>query len=669
MRVTIGWLGFDRPVDNIAQVDENGDGLSISGRLAIHGSPELDDLKSQVLGLADQPWVAHPVVFDDATHLSGWYYVESASVNLGPGALFIGYWPYDIKLRRCARTRTPVIEARIVGALRANGQTHTATLPWQAVPPGATLEGGPAGLVAPTVVSSDAGPVKVYNAGPTGLFDSFVAWRVPPESAMVGAARISTGPSSGINTDTFVHTGGLQDYVVPAGVTQVNVDVRGAQGGSLYSSEGGKGGRVSCRVAVIPGETLTVLVGGRGKYRAGGYGGGGNGGQGAALFTGGAGGGGMSRISRNAASLAIAGGGGGVGSHASPAIGATAGGGGYNGTAGRITKSGRGGSQTVGGAAGKTDFTVGFAGSSLQGGDGDTYTADNGLGGGGGGGGLFGGGGGAGWVTYKYESFVQRAGSGGGGSSLGSGSFESFVTAYQSGDGEVLIAPVLDQLPVHLSTCTGLMSDGSPFGWQLDNGMVRVTPVYLANAFQIDVRGWDGSEWSDPVRWQLIDSGATSSPSPAATTITGMNVVHNEPERCSIVVSTVTGAQSESVTATLTLRRGSTLCDVAFRSTVQKLYGFTRTTEDRVGSLLSFDNGGGGAIVEDDTGDGSSRWMMATSSSGSLRVVSSAGLYRISSPVSEMTVGVGFITPPADPVAVNSRWFSATSSTVRAVSR
>lgn len=43
----------------------------------------------------------------------------------------------------------------------------------------------------------------------------------------------------------FDYTGAIQTWTVPAGVTQIYVDVVGAQGGSSSPYLGGKGGKVS----------------------------------------------------------------------------------------------------------------------------------------------------------------------------------------------------------------------------------------------------------------------------------------------------------------------------------------------------------------------------------------------------------------------------------------
>ncbi|MEK7068925.1 MAG: glycine-rich protein, partial [Patescibacteria group bacterium] len=123
-------------------------------------------------------------------------------------------------------------------------------------------------------------------------------------------------------TRTFNHTGGDQTFIVPAGVTSINVALWGANGGSrigagsgLESSDGGIGGYTTGALSVTPGQVLGIVVGGSGTGSAiniytlgvkpGGYGGGGNG-------FGGAGGGGRSAVRISNEDIMTAGGGGGA---------------------------------------------------------------------------------------------------------------------------------------------------------------------------------------------------------------------------------------------------------------------------------------------------------------------------------------------------------------------
>ncbi len=102
---------------------------------------------------------------------------------------------------------------------------------------------------------------------------------------------------------TFYNTvGGPYLYTVPAGVTGVTVNVKGAAGGQnsdeiTYSDRAGYGGCVQAYMAVTPGQVLNVYVGGCGGNGTvitggtGGFNGGGNGTYGSASLSGGGGGG------------------------------------------------------------------------------------------------------------------------------------------------------------------------------------------------------------------------------------------------------------------------------------------------------------------------------------------------------------------------------------------
>ena len=237
-------------------------------------------------------------------------------------------------------------------------------------------------------------------------------------------------------TTTYNYTGGVQTYIVPAGVTTITVDVIGAQGGGRecvltnFQSRGGCGGRVQATINVTPGHVLDVYVGGGGvggsgavTGGAGGWGGPYNGGTDNSWTTTwpGAGGGAGSAIVdvTSGLQLAVAGGGGGGGGLFCAAyifgfgIGDRGGnGGGLTGAAGNSDDcgfgfGGQGGTQFAGGAASTCTGGTGTAGSA---GTGGSYTGASGAGGGGGGyygggAGRFGAGGGGG-SSYTNPAFT-----------------------------------------------------------------------------------------------------------------------------------------------------------------------------------------------------------------------------------------------------------------------
>jgi hypothetical protein len=58
--------------------------------------------------------------------------------------------------------------------------------------------------------------------------------------------------------------GGLHTYTVPAGVTTIRLDARGAKGGRTPYFIGGPGARITADYSVTPGDVLYILVGGKG---------------------------------------------------------------------------------------------------------------------------------------------------------------------------------------------------------------------------------------------------------------------------------------------------------------------------------------------------------------------------------------------------------------------
>jgi hypothetical protein len=237
---------------------------------------------------------------------------------------------------------------------------------------------------------------------------------------------------------SFNYTGAVQTWTVPAGVNQIFIDVAGAQGGNYNLVQGGKGGKISCRMAVIPGTLFYITVGGQSSTNSAVFGNGGNGGTGANTSRNGMAGGGLSAFATanpltQANALIIAGGGGG----ATGRIGGFGGGtSGANGFATNPSRGGKGGTQVAGGVAGTVfdnNTVLPTAGSTLTGGRGGSVTSSTWTAGGGGGAGFFGGGGGVGGGN--------EIGGGGGGSSWSHVSCLqlSNISNFNKGNGRIFI--------------------------------------------------------------------------------------------------------------------------------------------------------------------------------------------------------------------------------------
>lgn len=279
------------------------------------------------------------------------------------------------------------------------------------------------------------------------------------------------------NTQTFSYTGGVQSFVVPSTcVNTIQVEVWGAQGATTGSSQAGKGGYVKGELAVTPGETLYVYVGGQNGYNGGGAAGTG----GTSSYSAGNGGG-ASDIRRGGQSLndrvVVAGGGGGAGRQSCSAQ--TGGDGGYPGGNGGLgggnlsggngstnggsvsgggggssctssARGGGGGGQNGGGGAGgygsSTGGTNGGCGSTNSdpfGGSGTANQPTGGCFGTGGDGGSHGnnggGGGGGGWYGGGAGGGNWASGGGGGSSYIGTLSNVTTQTGVRTGNGQIII--------------------------------------------------------------------------------------------------------------------------------------------------------------------------------------------------------------------------------------
>ena len=120
-------------------------------------------------------------------------------------------------------------------------------------------------------------------------------------------------------TVTFNYTGASQTWTVPPCVTNIDVNINGAQGGG---TNGGNGSNVTGTIPVTSGQVLQINVGGQGNCPAAGWNGGGIGAPGGVASCGG-GGSSDIRISPYALNnrIIVASGGGGTGGGDAYAIG------------------------------------------------------------------------------------------------------------------------------------------------------------------------------------------------------------------------------------------------------------------------------------------------------------------------------------------------------------
>lgn len=207
-----------------------------------------------------------------------------------------------------------------------------------------------------------------------------------------------------VQTKHFNYTGGQQSWVVPNGVSSIQIESYGAAGGN-DTAGGGYGGSASGDLAVTPGETIYFNVGGQGSGCVSGWGGGFNGGGNAGQYGCSGGGGGASDVRVGGIDLShrviVAGGGGGAG-------------------------------QNRGGAGGGTTNLVGL-------GQGAHHPSD----GGGGGGGYYGGNYGMSsnyYYGYGWYTYASDTGGSGGSSYIGGVTNGSQTAGINNGDGRINIS-------------------------------------------------------------------------------------------------------------------------------------------------------------------------------------------------------------------------------------
>ena len=376
------------------------------------------------------------MVFDGG----GWTQVYDQDVNVAPGYRATAAWAAGVNVQQPSSGQYSILQ--LLNTLKGGSAAFEFRLEWPTNPgagyaqwrqvenplASSALPTASSYSLSPAGQSSDCGTFRGLSLSTTGssLLDGDTSsgcwwWAVGTSAVWNNGIPAYRYPNNILGTtharlwmrtpssSSFASTGADQAFTVPASITSVNVKLWGAGGGGGNQAASG-GGFTTAKVAVTPGETLTVIVGskgiGRGLTNADKttYGGGGAGGIGGTW--GGAGsGGGRSALRRAAIELLTAGGGGAGGDVTS-----TGAGGGLLGLDGSGTAHGGGGTQSAGGAGGvgNCNAQTGNAGAQFIGGNTAFQSVNNPWGAGAGGGGWFGGGSGG----YQCGEW----GSGGGGS-------------------------------------------------------------------------------------------------------------------------------------------------------------------------------------------------------------------------------------------------------------
>lgn len=329
----------------------------------------------------------------------------------------------------------------------------------------------------------------------TGTSASNASFSVMPSVTTTYYAE--TAPVS--TPTTLQYTGNVQSWTVPAGITAIQVDAKGASGCTRGVKTGGKGGRVQATLSVTPGEVLVITVGGEGLYQNGGY----NGGYTTTntsnqYFRGG----GATTIKQGSTTYLVAGGGGAASNGANGGNG-----GGTTAMAGSATAScaGGGAGSTSGGAGGTGFVANGTVGTSGVGGVGGGLGNSNGAGNGGGG--YYGGGGGG-----SNTSTTNASGGGGGGSSYTINTATNVIHTQgdNTGNGTITITPI------GLSSATREAVEVTVVGTPTNVQSANLTPT------SIDL-SWTAPTGAVGYEWKVVASGAGTSGTAIASSANASN--------------------------------------------------------------------------------------------------------------------------------------------------
>lgn len=209
--MTIGRLTIPEiRLSSVSDVTASGGSLEIKGRIPTDSGALAAATRAALDGMLnniDEPII--PLTMSGDPSLDGWYSLNSVSIEAGPGAMAIGWWPLSVSLERGPRTDGRW-EAQTVGGPRTNYVSYSgAKVPLFAFPNAADSKLWISGNTDTSVVLETAtGAIEKRMASAATTYNGYPNWLVAPGHHYDGAAAIYGRVEDGIGGEIWVPMSG-----------------------------------------------------------------------------------------------------------------------------------------------------------------------------------------------------------------------------------------------------------------------------------------------------------------------------------------------------------------------------------------------------------------------------------------------------------------------------
>lgn len=193
MATTFYVAGVDLGRSGLQTWSEDGGRVRINGTIRESTAAGFSVAIAQINGILNNVDEASgvPVVPSADSSLAGFFRVTGGGVDVTPES-YRSYWAnYTLELEAVSGRYSPLIESRLVGALRTNSHSIVvgSTVPWWATPTDATMDYVPGSTTATR--TGDGGTVKVaYTTDGTLFLDSTRTMQCSPSDYYDMAARV-----------------------------------------------------------------------------------------------------------------------------------------------------------------------------------------------------------------------------------------------------------------------------------------------------------------------------------------------------------------------------------------------------------------------------------------------------------------------------------------------